>query len=119
MTIIIPIAMPSIFSFQARFWSASMCVAASFVKISRRNSRDFTEFHARLLLGRYGQTTVIGMYLLPEDVAERWHLSPRTLANWRSSGDGPRYLKVGRSVLYSLKEIEAFEQAGLRDPTAR
>jgi hypothetical protein len=44
-----------------------------------------------------------------EDVAERWELSPRTLANWRSLGLGPAYIKVGRSVLYRESDLAAYE----------
>jgi Helix-turn-helix domain len=42
-------------------------------------------------------------------LAERWHVSPRTLEQWRWRGTGPRYLKLGGRVLYRLADIEAFE----------
>ena len=35
-------------------------------------------------------------------------LSPKTLANWRSQGIGPRYNLVGGSVYYPLIELERF-----------
>ncbi len=59
------------------------------------------------------------MNLKPKDLAERWHVSTGTLANWRVRGEGPRYLKFGRKVLYRLKEIEAFEEKILRENTAQ
>lgn len=59
------------------------------------------------------------MNLLPKELAERWHVSIGTLANWRVTGEGPTFLKFGRRVLYPLKEIEAFEQMRLRKNTAQ
>lgn len=44
-----------------------------------------------------------------EQLAARWHLSPRTLEQWRWLGRGPRFLKIGARVLYDEAEIEAFE----------
>ena len=46
-----------------------------------------------------------------EQLAERWHLSPRTLEQWRWLGKGPRFLKIGARVLYDEMEIEAYENA--------
>lgn len=48
-----------------------------------------------------------------EQLAERWHLSPRTLEQWRWLGKGPRFLKIGARVLYDETEIEGFEAAQL------
>ena len=42
-----------------------------------------------------------------------------TLANWRVKGDGPRFIKMGRKVLYPMVEIEAYEQRQLRNSTAQ
>ena len=47
-------------------------------------------------------------------LAERWKLSPQTLSQWRWSSKGPKYLKMGRRILYPLKEIELFEAKMLR-----
>ncbi|UUV05880.1 helix-turn-helix domain-containing protein [Ruegeria sp. YS9] len=46
-----------------------------------------------------------------EQLARRWHLSPRTLEQWRWLGKGPRFLKIGSRVLYDETEIEAYENA--------
>ncbi|MBT6717972.1 MAG: hypothetical protein HOB18_10115 [Nitrospina sp.] len=35
-------------------------------------------------------------------------LSPKTMANWRSQGIGPRYHLVNGSVYYGFGEIEGF-----------
>jgi hypothetical protein len=44
-----------------------------------------------------------------EELAERWGLSPVTLKAWRSRGQGPRYIKIGRTALYPDHEIALFE----------
>jgi hypothetical protein len=52
-------------------------------------------------------------YLTPEEVVERYHaaISERTLANWRSRGEGPDYMKVGGRVLYPLSALAQWETA--------
>ena len=45
-------------------------------------------------------------------------LKPKTLANWRSRGCGPRYLKLGARVVYPQSELDAFNAANLRRSTA-
>jgi len=47
--------------------------------------------------------------LTQDQLATRWHMSPRTLEQWRWLGKGPRFLKIGARVLYDEAEIEAFE----------
>lgn len=46
--------------------------------------------------------------------AELLRLSERTLENWRVRGQGPRYIKVGRAVRYSITDLETFAAAGAR-----
>ena len=55
-----------------------------------------------------------GLHLLPSEVADRLRMSVGQLANLRVTGGGPRFIKLGRKVLYPLAEIEAFEHAHLR-----
>jgi hypothetical protein len=50
-------------------------------------------------------------------LAERWHVSPRTLEQWRWRGTGPRYLKIGGRVIYRLADVEAFEAGRLHQNT--
>lgn len=54
----------------------------------------------------------VNEYLTPKEVSQRYKgkISERTLANWRSSGDGPAFTKVGGRVLYSVEAIEAWER---------
>jgi Helix-turn-helix domain len=59
-----------------------------------------------------------GNLLTDAQLAVRWQLSRGTLANQRSQGRGPAYLKLAGRVRYRLSDIEAYEQAGLvsREP---
>ena len=54
------------------------------------------------------------MHLRPPELAERLRLSTSTLAHWRVSGEGPRFIKHGRVVLYPEPEVEAWEKSRLR-----
>jgi excisionase family DNA binding protein len=49
-------------------------------------------------------------FLTPEEVAKRLRVEKSTLQVWRTRGGGPAYTKVGhRTILYDLKDVEAFE----------
>jgi hypothetical protein len=56
-------------------------------------------------------------YLRPNELAARWRISWKTLARWRWTGDGPRFLKVSGKVLYRIEDIEAYEAAHVRSCT--
>lgn len=58
------------------------------------------------------------MHLTTHETASRLRVRVTTLANWRVRGDGPRFIKMGRKVLYPMVEIEAFEQRQLRASTS-
>jgi integrase len=47
-------------------------------------------------------------YLTPAEAAQLLRLSPRTLANWRSKGEGPRFEKVGGRVVYPRQGVVSF-----------
>jgi hypothetical protein len=49
-------------------------------------------------------------YLTSKEVAARWRLSDQTLANWRSAGKGPPFIRVGTRVLYPIEGIYAHER---------
>lgn len=57
-------------------------------------------------------------YLTTKDVASRYRTAPSTIRYWRHIGYGPKGIKVGRRVLYSLVEIDRFEKA-LADQPAK
>jgi hypothetical protein len=51
-------------------------------------------------------------YLTPKELSDRYkgQISERTLANWRSSGEGPRFTKIGGRVLYPVHSVEEWER---------
>lgn len=55
-------------------------------------------------------------FFTPAELAERWHLSEQTLANWRTARKGPRFVRLGGAVRYPLAEVLAFEQQGQHKP---
>lgn len=46
--------------------------------------------------------------ITPEQAAERYGICRGSLANMRNKKQGPPYLKVGRKVLYPVKDFEAW-----------
>lgn len=53
------------------------------------------------------QTTI----LTPEELVKRYtgRISLKTLANWRSTGEGPAFTKVGSRVFYRLTDVLEWE----------
>lgn len=51
-------------------------------------------------------------YLTQEEVADRYRglVSVRTLANWRSQRRGPKFTKIGKTVLYEEGELDAWDE---------
>lgn len=47
-------------------------------------------------------------YLLPKEASRILRVSPKTLANWRWRGTGPKYRKHGGTVVYSIDDIERY-----------
>lgn len=45
------------------------------------------------------------------DVAKMLGISITKLEHWRSAGEGPTWIKVGRSVRYRPQEIESYLEA--------
>lgn len=56
------------------------------------------------------------MLLTPDEVVTRYRgvVSVRTLANWRSQGVGPRWVKIGKAVLYPVENLTEWEARGNR-----
>ena len=52
----------------------------------------------------------LASYLTPDQLADllRGTVNVRTLANWRCERLGPRYIKVGRTVLYPPDAVQAW-----------
>ena len=54
-------------------------------------------------------------FLTPEEVSARYRdeVSVGTLRNWRAMRTGPSFVKVGKSVLYPIEALEAWDQRNL------
>lgn len=57
--------------------------------------------------------------LTPRVLASRWDMSQGHLANLRSEGSGPPYVKLGSRILYRLEDVENYEAARLVLPGTR
>ena len=44
-------------------------------------------------------------YFTPKQLAERWHMTEQTLANWRSLQRGPPFIRISNRVLYEAQTI--------------
>ena len=51
-------------------------------------------------------------FLTTEEVSERYRgeITVGTLRNWRAMRIGPRFVKIGKAVLYSISELDAWDQ---------
>jgi len=51
-------------------------------------------------------------YLTPKEVSNRYGgtISVGTLANWRTSGVSPPYIKLGGKIIYPENELEEWER---------
>ncbi len=58
------------------------------------------------------EITMDGLNLTPQMLADRWFSNVNTLRDWRYR-NGPRLIKVGRKVLYSTVEVDAYEKRNL------
>lgn len=56
--------------------------------------------------------------MTPETLSERWNITQVTLSQWRVNGRGPRFLKLGRKVMYRIQDIEEFEEQNARSDTS-
>ena len=54
--------------------------------------------------------------LTQEDAAAFLCLAPKTLARWRWAGRGPRFVKLGSAVRYSLDALERYVREGEVQP---
>ena len=56
--------------------------------------------------------------LTTSDLALRLGLRPETITTWRHQGHGPRYVKLGRRVLYRAEDVVAWIEANVRTSTS-
>lgn len=55
------------------------------------------------------------LFLTMDEVVERYRdeICLGTLRNWRALKVGPSFLKLGKSILYPLAELEAWERKNM------
>ena len=41
-------------------------------------------------------------------------VAPKTLANWRSAGRGPRFSRLGRAIVYRVEDLDRFVEERLQ-----
>lgn len=56
-------------------------------------------------------------HLTDKELAERWGMHKGSLANWRVQGIGPKFIKVGKKVLYAVSDVETWENKQKRRST--
>ena len=56
--------------------------------------------------------------LTTEEAARYLTLSPRTLERYRVTGEGPRFLKIGRRVVYRRCDLDAWLKNKIRRSTS-
>lgn len=66
------------------------------------------EFAAGDLLCPHCQERVHDVLLSAAEAAEILHVSARTLEDWRTTGKGPLYLRLGRRPHYRLSDISTW-----------
>ncbi len=57
------------------------------------------------------------LWFTRDELAQRWRMPAKTLAEWASKGIGPRYAKFGRHVRYPLDEVLKWEAEQMIGPT--
>jgi hypothetical protein len=51
-------------------------------------------------------------YLTEQQLCDRLHISARTAQRWRSTGDGPAFVRVGaRRVIYRVADVDGWASA--------
>lgn len=50
-------------------------------------------------------------FITPRELVARYknRVTERTLANWRSTGQGPRFVKIGGRVMYPIVRVIEWE----------
>jgi hypothetical protein len=49
------------------------------------------------------------VWITRNELARRWRREAKTLADWASRGEGPRYAMIAGRALYRRDDVEAFE----------
>lgn len=57
--------------------------------------------------------------LSPDDLAEYLKIPVKTLYNWRSAGQGPRGVRMGRHLRFRLADVDAWLEENADQPARR
>ncbi len=57
-------------------------------------------------------------YAVPK-AAAFLNVAPKTLANWRAMGKGPKFCRIGRRIVYRVDDLRRFMDEHLFDPDER
>lgn len=59
-------------------------------------------------------------FLTPKEVSDRYggRIHTRTLANWRSQGSGPPFVKIGGAILYPREKLFSWEESNTVNSTS-
>ena len=52
----------------------------------------------------------VAVFLTPEDLSQRYGVPLATVYQWRLKAYGPKGIRVGKHVRYSLGEVERWER---------
>jgi hypothetical protein len=60
-------------------------------------------------------------FLSPQELSDRYEgrITVRTLNNWRSSGNGPPFTKLGGAVLYPVQKLVEWEERNTVQSTSQ
>lgn len=60
----------------------------------------------------------LGSLLSPADVGRLLKIPVGTLANWRSGGKGPAFIRIGRHVRYRAPDLQRWIDGQVEHPNA-
>ena len=65
--------------------------------------------------------TVEKKFITPQQLSDRWEgrISARTLANWRSAGMAPPFVKIGGAIVYRREDVESYENRNTVNSTSQ
>lgn len=63
---------------------------------------------------RPSSTPSVQTNLREREAAHHIGVAPKTLANWRCAGRGPRFCRLGRAIVYRLADLDQFVEERLQ-----
>jgi hypothetical protein len=77
-------------------------------KSTGRTRQDAPRTHRRASLPPLGPVIEPALLYAPPEAAAFLRLSPRSLERWRVNGRGPKFVRMGRRVVYEGSALLAF-----------